>query len=55
MPTESSKSKNRVVHEQKFEDLQSSTRQVSVERGVLELESEVMRGKKCYPTRGNIF
>ena len=37
----SSKSKNQVVHEQKFKDLQSSTCQVSVERRVLNLQSEV--------------
>ena len=41
--TESSKSKNQVVHEQKFKDL-SSTCQVSPERIVLDLEPEVMRG-----------
>ena len=39
--TKSSKSKNQVVHEQKFKDLLSSTCQVSSERGVLDLESEV--------------
>ena len=37
----SSKSKHRVVHEQKFKDLLSSTCQVSVERSMLDLESEV--------------
>ena len=36
----SSKSKHQVVHEQKFKDLLSSTCQVSVERIVLDLESE---------------
>ena len=39
--TESSKSKNQVVHEQEFKDLLSSTCQVSVERSMLDLESEV--------------
>ena len=39
--TESSKSKNQVLHELKFKDLLSSTCQVSVERIVLDLESEV--------------
>ena len=36
----SSKSKCQVVHEQKFNDLQSSTCLVSVKRIVLDLESE---------------
>ena len=36
----SSKSKHQVVHEQKFKDLLSSTCQLSVERIVLDLESE---------------
>ena len=53
------KSKYQVVHEQKFKDLLSSTCQVSVERIVLDLESEVMRGlgSTCIPTGGggNIF
>ena len=39
--TKSSKSKHQVVHEQKFKDLQSSTCQVSVERSMLDLGSEV--------------
>ena len=39
--TKSSKSKHQVVHEQKFKDLLSSTCQVSVERSMLDLESEV--------------
>ena len=39
--TKSSKSKYKVVHEQKFNDLLSSTCQVSVERSTLDLESEV--------------
>ena len=43
IPLKSSKSKYQVVHEQKFKDLLSSTCQVSVERIVLDLESEVMR------------
>ena len=38
--TESQKLKHKVVHEQKFKDLLSSTCQVSVERIVLDLESE---------------
>ena len=48
----SSKSKHQVVHEQKFEDLLSSTCQVSVERIVLDLESEVMRGLGSIPMGG---
>ena len=51
----SSKSKNQVVHEQKFKDLLSSAWQVSVERIVLDLESGAMRGLGSIPTRGNIF
>ena len=39
--TKSSKSKNQVVHEQKFKDLLSSTCQVSVESSMLDLGSEV--------------
>ena len=39
--TESSKSKYQVVHEQKSKDLLSSKCQVSPERRVLDLESEV--------------
>ena len=53
--TESSKSKNQVKHEQKFKDLLSSTCQVSPERVVLDLESEVMRGLGSISTRGNIL
>ena len=37
----SSKSKHQVVHEQKFKDFLCSTCQVSVERSMLDLESEV--------------
>ena len=37
----SSKSKNQVVHEEKFKDLLSSTYQVSPERIVFDLELEV--------------
>ena len=48
---ELSKSKNQVVHEQK--DLPSSTCQVSSERIVLDLESEVIRGS--IQIGGNIF
>ena len=39
--TKSSKSKHQVVHEQKFKGLLSSSCQVSVERSMLDLESEV--------------
>ena len=39
--TKSSKSKHQVVHEQKFKDLLSGTCQVSVERSMLDLGSEV--------------
>ena len=39
--TKLSKSKHKVVHEQKFKDLLSSTFQVSVERSMLDLGSEV--------------
>ena len=49
---ESSKSKHQVVHEQKFKNLLSSTCQVSVERIVLDLESEVLRGPGSIPTGG---
>ena len=51
----SSKSKHQVVHEQKFKDLQSSTCQASVERIVLDLESEVMRGLGSILTGSNIL
>ena len=44
-----------MVHEQKFKDLLSSTCQVSIERIVLDLESEVMRGIGSIPTVGNIL
>ena len=44
-----------MVHEQKFKELLSSTCQVSIERIVLDLESEVMRGPGSIPTGGNIF
>ena len=44
-----------MVHEQKFKDLLSSICQVSVERIVLDLESEVMRGTGSIPTVGNIL
>ena len=43
------------MHEHKFKDLLSSTWLVSVERIVLYLESEVMRGPGSIPTRGNII
>ena len=52
IPLKSSKSKYQVVHEQKFKDLLSSTCQVSVERTVLDLESEDMRGLDSIPTGG---
>ena len=54
-PLNPSKSKYQVVHEQKFKDLLSSTCQVSVERIVLDLESEAMRGLGFIPTGGNIL
>ena len=41
--------------EQKFNDLLSSTYQVSLERIVFDMESEVMRGPGTLPKRGNIF
>ena len=44
-----------MVHEQKFKDLLSSTCQTSVEKIVLDLESEVMRGPGSIPTGGNIL
>ena len=44
-----------MVHEQKFKDFLSSTCQISVERIVLDLESEVMRGPGSIPTGGNIL
>ena len=44
-----------MVYEQKFKDLLSSTCQVSVERIVLDFESEVMRGPGSIPTGGNIL
>ena len=47
IPLKSSKSKYQVMHEQKFQDLLSSTCQVSVEWRV-DLESEVMRGLGFY-------
>ena len=54
-PLNLSKSKYQVVHEQKFKDLLSSTFQVSVERIVLDLESEAMRDLGSIPTVGNIL
>ena len=53
--TESSKSKNQVVHEQKFKDLLSSKCQVIVQRIVLDLGSEAVRGPGSIPTGGNIL
>ena len=43
------------MHQQKFKEPLSSTCQVSVERIVLDLESEVMRGRGSNPTGGNIL
>ena len=43
------------MHEQKFKDTLSSTCQISPERIVMDLESEVMRGPGSIPTGGNIF
>ena len=54
-PLSSSKSKNQVGRKQKFKDPISNTCQISPERVVLDLESEVMRGLVSIPTRGNIF
>ena len=53
--TKSSKSKNQVVHEQKFKDLLSSTCLTRSGRRVLDLETEVMRGLGSMPTGGNIL
>ena len=44
-----------MVHGQEFEDLLSSTCKVCVERIMLDLESEVMRGPGSIPSGGNIF
>ena len=44
-----------MVHEQEFKDLINSTCPVSVERRVLDLESEAMRGLGSIPTGGNIL
>ena len=44
-----------MVHEQKFKDLLSSKCQVSVERVVLDLESEAMRGLGSIPTGVTFF
>ena len=54
-PLNPSKSKYQVVHEQKFKDLPSSTCQVSLERILLDLESEAMRGLGSIPTGCNIL
>ena len=43
------------MHEQKFKDLLSSTCQVSVERRVLDLESEAMRGWVLFPLGVTFF
>ena len=53
--TKSSKSKNQVVHEQKFKDLLSRTCLTRSGRRVLDLETEVMRGLGSMPTGGNIL
>ena len=47
--TKSSKSKNQVMHEQKFKDLLSSTCLTSSDRKLLDLESEAMRGLVLSP------
>ena len=44
-----------MVHEQKFKDPLSSTCQVSIERRVLDLESEAMKGLGSIPIESNIF
>ena len=41
-----------MTHEQKFKDIPSSTCQVTVERRVLDLESEVMRDLGIFPIGG---
>ena len=43
------------MHEQKSKDLLSSKCQVSVERIVLDLESEAVTGLGSIPTEGNIL
>ena len=48
-------SKIQVVHEQKFKDPLSSTCQISPERRVLDLKSEVNQRSRSIPTSGNIF
>ena len=53
--TKSSKSKNQVVYKHKFKDLLCSTFLTSLERRLLDLESEVMRGPGSIPTGGNIL
>ena len=55
--TYTSKSKDQVVHEQKFKDPLSSTCQVSIERIVLDLESGVNQRPGFYSHwgKGNIF
>ena len=55
IPLKSSESKYQVVHEQKFKDLLSSTCQVSVERRLLDLESEAMGGPGFISIGGNIL
>ena len=45
--TKSSKSKNQVVHEQKFKCLPSSTCQISSKRKVLDLSSILTGGNYC--------
>ena len=51
--TESSKSKNQVVHEQKFKDPLSSTCQIIPECWTW--NQRLFRGPGSIPTRGNIF
>ena len=43
------------MHEQKFKDLLRSTCEISVERIVLDLESEVTRGLGSISIESNIF
>ena len=53
--TKSFKSKNQVVHEQKFKDPLSSTWQISPERRVMDFKSEVNQRPGFYSHGGNFF
>ena len=53
--TKSSKSKNQVMHEQKFKHLLSSTCQISPDRRVLDLESEALEARVQYSMGVNIL